>query len=132
RVRELASTLFAMPHDETAYWQTPPLILRGWSLVVQGRAPEGIEQMERGLAAFRAAGMVEAWSYFQSMLAEGYLLVGRAEDALRVLADALAVATSTAWWIPELHRLHGAGLLALPTPRLDEATSSFWRAIAAA
>ena len=37
RVQELASVLFALPHDETSYWQTPPLILRGWSLVVEGR-----------------------------------------------------------------------------------------------
>ena len=94
--QELASTLFALPHDATSPWQTPPLILRGWSLVVQSRAPEGIEQMERGLAALRAAGTVESWSYYQSILAEGYLLVGRAEDALRLLADALAAATSTA------------------------------------
>lgn len=132
RVRELASTLFALPHDETSYWQTPPLILRGWSLVVQGRAPEELEQMERGLAAFRAAGTVESRSYYQSMLAEGYLLVGRAEDALRLLADALAVATSTAWWLPELYRLQGESLLVLPAPPLDEATASFRRAIAVA
>jgi len=129
RVQELADTLFALPHDATSPWQTPPLILRGWSLAVQDRAPEGIEQMERGLAALRAAGTVESWSYYQSMLAEGYLLVGRAEDALLLLADALAVATSTAWWLPELYRLRGVGLLALPAPPLDEATTSFRRAI---
>lgn len=132
RVRELASKLFALPHDATSPWQTLPLILRGWSLVVQGGAPEGIEEMERGLAAFRAAGMVESWPYYQSMLAESYLRVGRAEDALRLISDALAVATSTAWWIPELHRLRGEGLLALPAPRRDEATASFRRAIAVA
>lgn len=132
RVREFASTLFALPHDATSPWQTPPLILRGWSLAVQGGAPEGIAQMERGLAALGAAGKVEAWSYYQSLLAEGYLLVGRADDALRTLAEALAVATSTAWWLPELHRLHGEGLLALPAPPLDEATTSFRRAIAVA
>ena len=85
--------------------------------------------MERGLAAFRAAGTIESWSYYQSMLAEGYLLVGRAEDALRLLADALAVATSTAWWLPELYRLQGDGLLALPVPQIDEAMSSFQSAI---
>src|SRR5258707_745860 len=112
----------------TLLTDSPRTILRGWSLAIQGRAPEGIEQMERGLAAFRAAGMVEAWSYYQSMLAEGYLLVGRAEDALRILADALAVATSTAWWLPELYRLQGEGLLALPAPRRDEATTAFRRA----
>lgn len=132
RVQELANTLFALPHDATSPWQTPPLILRGWSLAVQGRAPEGIEQMERGLAALRAAGTVESWSYYQSMLAEGYLLVGRAEDALVLLADALAVATSTVWWLPELYRLQGESLLVLPAPLPDEAETSFRRAIAVA
>lgn len=132
RVRELASALFALPHDETSYWQTPPLILRGWSLVIQGRDPEGLKQMEGGLAAFRAAGTVESQSYYQSMLAEGYLLVGRAEEALRLLAEALAVATSTAWWRPELYRLQGESLLALPTPTLDKAEASFRRAVAVA
>ncbi len=132
RVRKLAGRLFALPHDATSYWQTPPLILRGWSLMVDGQVPEGIAQMERGLAAFRAAGTVESWSYYQSMLAEGYLRVGRAEDALRLLDDALAVATSTAWWLPELYRLRGEGLRALPAPQPDEATTSFRRAIAAA
>lgn len=132
RVQELASKLFELPHDETSYWQTPPLILQGWSLMVQCRALDGIEQMERGLAAFRAAETIESWSYYQSMLAEGYLLVGRAEDALRILADALSVATMTAWWLPELYRLQGESLLALPTPLLDEARTSFRQAIALA
>jgi DNA-binding SARP family transcriptional activator/predicted ATPase len=132
QVQALANTLFAMPHDETSYWQTPPLILWGWSLVIEGRASEGIAQMERGVTAFRAAGTIESQSYYQSMLAEGYLLVGRAEDALQLLADALAVATSTAWWLPELYRLHGESLLILPTPQRDEAEASFRRGIAIA
>jgi len=121
-----------MPHDETSYWQTPPLILQGWSLMVQGRTPEGIEQMERGLEAFQAAGTIESWSYYQSMLAEGYLLVGRAEDAIQILHDALSVATMTAWWLPELYRLQGESLLALPIPLLEDARTSFRQAIAIA
>jgi DNA-binding SARP family transcriptional activator/predicted ATPase len=132
RVREYASKLLALPHDATSPWQTPPLVLQGWALAVRGGAPEGIAQIERGLVALRAEGMGESWSYYQSMLAEGYLLVGRAEEALQILAEALAVATASAWWVPELYRLQGEGLLALPTPLPDEATASFRRAIAVA
>jgi predicted ATPase len=66
------------------------------------------------------------------MLAEGYLLVGRTEEALQLLDDALAAAASTAWWLPELYRLHGEGLRVLPVPLMDEAMASFRRAIAVA
>jgi predicted ATPase len=132
QVQAIASTLFAMPRDATSYWQTPPMIVEGWSLVVEGRGQEGIMRMERGLAAFQAAGTVESQAYYQSMLAEGYLLAGRAEEALGLLNDALTVATSTAWWVPELHRLRGECLLSMDTPRPDEASSSFRDALAVA
>jgi len=124
--------LFRLSHEERPYWQTPPLILHGWALMVQGSVAEGVAQMERGLSAFEAAGTVEAKPYYQSMLADGYLQVGRAEDALEVLADALAVATLTgeAWWLPELYRLRGESLLVLSTPLPAEAEASFQRALA--
>jgi len=134
RVQELASTLFDLSREETSYWQTAPLILQGWALTVQGQAAAGIEQMERGFTAFQARGTVEAQPYYQSILVEGYLLAGRVEDALQVVGDAIdgAAQTGEVWWLPELYRLQGESLLALPVRRETEVEESFQWAIALA
>ena len=84
-------------------------LLRGWALAEQGHEEEGITQMGQGQAAFRAMGAKIGQSAYSARLADTYGKVGRAEDGLRLLAEALAEVQETGerFWEAELYRLKG-------------------------
>src|SRR5262249_15095407 len=88
-------------------------ILRGWALVQQGRAKEGIEQMHQGLTAHRATGAEEGRPYFLSLLAEAHGTLGEPEAGLTIRTEALTLMDTTGErvWEPELYRLKGELLL---------------------
>jgi len=90
-------------------WAAIEMILRGWALAEQGQGEEGIVQVSQGLVAFRATGAEETSSYFLALLAEAYEKVGQPEDALNVLAEALAFVDKTGerFYEAELYRLKG-------------------------
>jgi predicted ATPase len=85
------------------------MLLRGWALVTQGQAEEGIIQMRQGLAARRAAGTGLWQPYHLALLAEAYGEVGQAEEGLTVLTEAMAVVSKTEerYYEAELYRLKG-------------------------
>ena len=61
---------------------------RGWALVVQGQAEEGLAQIRQGLAADQATG-AEAWRpYYLALLAEAYGKGGQPAEELRLLTEA--------------------------------------------
>jgi predicted ATPase len=88
-------------------------ILRGWALSEQGEVEEGIKQIEKGLAAWRATGSELVWSYFLALLAEAHGKAGQVEEGLTVLTEALAAVEKTGerMWEAELYRLRGELLL---------------------
>ncbi len=90
-------------------WAAIEMILRGWALAEQGQGEEGIVQVSQGLVAFRATGAEQTRSYFLALLAEAYEKVGQPEDALNVLAEALAFVDKTGerFYEAELYRLKG-------------------------
>ena len=89
------------------------MILGGWALAAQGRGAEGIVHMRQGLVAVRATGAKLGEPFYLSLLAEGHRQEGQADEGLRVVAEALAVAATTGNRSaePELHRLKGELLL---------------------
>ena len=86
-------------------------IFRGWALVVGGDREAGTDQLQWGLAAYRATGGRSWLSYFLALLAEAQ---GLAPDALETLDQALAHAERSGerWFLAELHRRKGAVLVA--------------------
>jgi class 3 adenylate cyclase/predicted ATPase len=86
-------------------------ILRGWALAEQGQNAEGIAQICQGLAAHEATGALLGRPYWTSLLALAYGKGGQAEEALRVLDEALAMTHDQHVWKAELHRLRGELLL---------------------
>jgi predicted ATPase len=84
-------------------------ILRGWTLVEEGRGEEGIAQMRQGLVAYQATGAQAGQPYFLALLAEAYGNVGRTEEGLNLLTEALTLAEKSEerCWEAELHRLTG-------------------------
>jgi len=95
------------------YWLALGTIVGGWALGQQRRAEEGIAQMHRGLAAYRATGAELFRTYWLALLAEVYGSVGQVQEGLRVLDEALAVVDKNGerHWEAELYRLKGELLL---------------------
>jgi predicted ATPase len=82
-------------------------IRRGWALAEQGQDAEGIAQIGQGLAAYEATGALLIRPYWISLLAQAYGRVGRAEDGLGLVGEALAMTHGQNVWKAELHRLRG-------------------------
>jgi predicted ATPase len=101
-------------------------------LAKQERGAEGIAQIREGLAAVKAGGTEVGLPWGLALLAEALGNKSRAEEALKVLAEALTVASKNGDLVydAEIYRLEGELLLA--SSRADnrsEAESCFRRAI---
>jgi len=106
-------------------------ILRGWALVQgDGREADGIDQMNQGIAACRATGGATSLPKSLAVLAAAYGKVGRAEEGLGALSDALALVNKSdeRCWEAELYRLKGELLLDAGKSEA-EAEACFRRAI---
>jgi len=105
--------------------------IRGWALSAQGHAEEGMAQTRQGMAAFQALGVKLYLPCYLAMLAEAYDSMGQAEEALRMLAEALRVADKTGEYVykAELYRLQGELLLQQATGSGDEAEACFHQAL---
>lgn len=94
---------------EFPIWATMGQILGGGALVHQGMTEQGIQQMENGIATWRAIGAQITMPYFLSLLAGAYGKNGNPEKGLRLLGEALELTNNTEerWWEAELYRLYG-------------------------
>jgi predicted ATPase len=113
-------------------WAAIGLILRGWAVAQRGRATEGIAQIREGLASLRGGGTEIELPWVLALLAEANGKGGQAEEALNVMAEALAIATKNGErrWEAELYRVKGELLLASSrAENRTEAESCFHRAI---
>lgn len=86
----------------------------GWLDAEDGRPDDGLARMRAGLHAYRAAGTVMGTATFLGLLAETCARAGRTEEALAVVADALAMSARTGmrYWDAELRRIEGTLRLA--------------------
>jgi predicted ATPase len=109
------------------------LVLRGWTRAEQGQAEEGRAQIASGLEAWRTTGAAVQRPYYLALLAEAYGHSQQAEEALEVVAEALALVAKTGegWWEAELYRLRGEFLLLQEGKRqtFEEAESCFHQAL---
>ena len=104
-------------------------ILAGWTLVQEGEGERGIGGIKRGIDAWSSLGSRLALPWFLGELAEGLRSIGRCDEALDVVSDALRETerSGEGQLAPELHRI--AGMLAVTQSKLVEAEESFRRAI---
>jgi predicted ATPase len=133
-VRERAEALVALAAEQGfPFWAAYGAVLRGWALAAQeGCTGEGIEQMRRGVAAYRTTGS-ELWvPHFLALAADVHARAGRATEGLGLLDEALArvEATGERWVEAELHRLRGE--LLRSSAERDRAEACFHRALAVA
>ena len=114
------------------YWRAFSSILRGWALVQQqGQAKEGIEQMYQGLRAHRATGAEAGRPYFLALLAEAHGTLGKPEEGLTVLAEALVHVEHSGerYYEAEIHRLKGELLRQQSSDHQAEAETCFYHAM---
>jgi DNA-binding winged helix-turn-helix (wHTH) protein/predicted ATPase len=97
---------------------------RGWS---RG----DVEEMRSGVLAFRDHAGGIGLPTFLGFVAEAYEKLGRAEDGLAIVRDALAMSkeSGSTYWDAELERLRGTLLLRRRRASADEAESCFRGAI---
>jgi predicted ATPase len=107
-----ATTAIATEHA-LSLWLAGSLVMRGWALAEQGAWTTGMALLRQGLTAFVATGGETYRTYHLALLAEVLARGGQIEEALRVLAKALALkhGTSESFHGSELHRLQGEFLL---------------------
>jgi predicted ATPase len=116
-----------------AYYLSWATIMQGWALTALGQGEAGMARMRDGMAAIQATGAAVRRPYYLALLATACRQMGRAEEGLNLLTEALTVADQTGehWILAELHRLKGE--LALHSIGGDfEAERCFRQAIAIA
>jgi class 3 adenylate cyclase/predicted ATPase len=132
RARELAETDLALTTEEMLpFFRAHAIVFRGWALVAQGQREEGIALLREGLAAYRATGADLECSHWLALLAEAYCDIGKPEEGLRLIAEALEHVTQTGvvYYEAELHRLQGELHQLLDTDDEETAVACFRRAI---
>jgi predicted ATPase len=130
--QECAEAALSLATDQGfPFWMAYNAMLYGWTLAHQGRAQEGIEQINQGLSAYRATGAELMRSYFLALLAEVHSVIGQPEAGLAVLAEALTHVNTTGerWYEPELYRLKGALLLQQTSDNATVAETCFHHAL---
>jgi len=95
------------------YWLNIGTIRRGWALAMQGQIEEGIQQLRQGWAQLLVTGTYLSGPWVLAQIAEALGKAGEVEEALTVVADALATVgtTSNHFYEAELYRLKGELLL---------------------
>jgi len=73
----------------------------------QRSADEGIAEMRQGLADYAATGAHLARPYFLAILAEALQNLGRVDDGLAVVSEAIEAGSGNGYYDAELYRLKG-------------------------
>ena len=106
-------------------WMSWGRFHRGWAMAELGELEKGVTEMEEGIAGFERIGGVPRKQFAQVMLAQGYHGLGRCDEALAILDQALARVERNGEMVdtPEMLRLRGEWLLAragLPAPEAEQ------------
>jgi len=115
RAQQLIQRLVALSHEQGfSMYKTAGVILQGCLAVQRGKAAESTARITDGLMQIRGMNVQIYMPFFLSFLATGYWQQCQAEDALRVITEALQLteATLEVFWQAELHRLKGELTLA--------------------
>ena len=87
-------------------------LTHGWALATEGKCEPGWTEIRGGFSAFSAPGLVLSESYGRALLAEAYLIAGRAKEGLLALEEPLTRTKSEEQvFMAELRRLRGDLLL---------------------
>jgi predicted ATPase len=130
---KLADAMFHLAHEQGFRgFLAMATTLRGMAMIAGGHAEEGIGQLREGLD--HSAGAFEVMrTQYLAFLAAGYGVVGRVDEGLAVLAEAMALVESTGVCVyeAELYRIKGELTLkrseAGSNSKIKEEAESFFR-----
>lgn len=107
------------------WWRSLAQVARGWSRALRDD-PEGVGELEEGIASFRRMGGRRQVPFYVSLLADVRLRDGDADEAIRLIADAQSQIEITDERLheAELERLRGRCWLALANGDATNASSS--------
>ncbi|NPU09684.1 transcriptional regulator [Bradyrhizobium sp. 83002] len=107
------------------------LELSGEIMVARGRVQSGVETLEEARRALRSQHYNVRAPAAACALADGLAKCGRAEEAIVIADEALALAEGAGWdfWMPDLLRVRAEVLLALTVPDFHAAEESLLRSI---
>lgn len=106
-------------------------IMRGWALVTEGEAEEGITHIRQGLERYRATGAEVQLPHLMTALIEAYKKIEQPEEGLTILAEAQALVEDTGerYYEAELQRLKGELMLAQSPEDAAEAEACLQKAL---
>jgi predicted ATPase len=131
-LRELAAQLLSVVSEHgSAVGVANATMLDGWAQVMRGDHEEGLAELRRGLASWRATGSKFHAAYRLARAADACRVAGLAEEGLGLIAEAFAAADGAdeRWYLAEQHRLKGA-LLQLAGRGRAEVEAEYRRALA--
>ncbi|HSE36598.1 MAG TPA: AAA family ATPase, partial [Blastocatellia bacterium] len=105
-----------------ALYHSMATIIRGWSLIEQGRPEVAVEQIRHGIAACQATATELLNPHFLALLAEALGKASQPDEGLRRLEEALEAAhrTGDVSYLAELYRIKGELLLMQAADRAPE------------
>jgi class 3 adenylate cyclase/predicted ATPase len=105
--------------------------LRGSALVARGATTEGVAATREALAVYQEIGGQVYVPELLGLLGVGLAEMGRLEEALKTIAEALqrAEKSQDRWWQAELHRVRGELTARLPGDHAAAAEAAFQEAL---
>jgi adenylate cyclase len=94
---------------ELPSWTALATALRGWALVEQGQAMQGLAQLSQGITAWRARGFEHFVPFFLALQVESCLKTYKLEEAVAAIGVARTAVQygGDRYWAAELSRLQG-------------------------
>ena len=132
RTRELADELITLSTEQDlGIFLALGKIIRGGSLTAAGEHEAGHAEMHQGLAEFEPTGAKLGRTYFLGWDGEALAGMGRTDDGLRRLDEALAWVKESGECLyeAELYRLKGMVLLAKASPDIEGVEACLQRAL---
>jgi tetratricopeptide (TPR) repeat protein len=123
-------TLSLSADHELYFWRALGLCARGWVSLEDGQPGDAVAMIVEGLAILDAIGSVVNRSYFASYLVEAYLRLGRFEEGLSVVDEALAVCRGSLGPMYESELLRLKGVLLVEAGSTDQAIEHLRAALA--
>jgi class 3 adenylate cyclase/predicted ATPase len=127
--------LFALAEEKGAVlWKAAGLVLEGCTLALTGNAPDAVQMIASGLAAYRSTGATVHVPLFLPHLARAHAERGQFDDAWRCIGEATTTMEKTKerLWEAEVHRTAGEIALLSPDPDAAKAQAYFARSRAVA
>ncbi len=130
-VYDHATAAIALSEEQFSQWRLLGRYLRGWAVAERGQMQEGVAEMEAGMAGLRPAGDGLYLQFFIALLAQSYARLGRRDEALVMLEQALTTIEDTGESLhkADILRLQGEVLLMGHKPAMAQGTDQIRAAI---